>query len=178
MPVYLITMHAYRSWNEDDPKGYVQRREGLKPSSKALAKWRATHARQSPARFTPETRAVIADVVVQISDERKVRLHAQSVTSTHVHALISFESPACTCGASDYCYAQCEARAHTEKLIARLKQKMGQAVAKHMHTTGRQWFSRGSNISPVRNRDHFNFLCETYLPRHQGREEGIVHIYK
>lgn len=42
MPVYLFTFHAYRSWREDNPNGYVQRgRAGIQPPNKALADYRA-----------------------------------------------------------------------------------------------------------------------------------------
>ena len=40
MPVYLATVHAYGSWQEDHPKGFVQHGEGLKDPSPGLAAWR------------------------------------------------------------------------------------------------------------------------------------------
>jgi hypothetical protein len=173
VPVYLITIHAYRSWSEGNPRGYVQRGQGLQKTNERLARWRADNARQEPARFSGEVRNVISRVVDDIAVERKVRLHARAATGTHVHVLISFGIPACTCGASKFCGKGCEARRFVEAFTIRLKRKMGQAVAKFNETSGRQWFSRGWDLTRIRDREHFDFMVGKYLPRHEGREGGL-----
>jgi hypothetical protein len=61
--VYLITAHAYRSWAEDHPKGYVQRDEGLKKTNPRLAKWRAQHSKHGAARFEQGMQEIISQVV-------------------------------------------------------------------------------------------------------------------
>ena len=76
VPVYLVTTHAYRSWSEGNPRGYVQRGQGLQKTSERLARWRADNARQEPARFSADVRKVISQVVNEIAIERAVRLHA------------------------------------------------------------------------------------------------------
>jgi hypothetical protein len=178
VPVYLVTTHAYRSWSEGNPRGYVQRGQGLQKTSERLARWRADNARQEPARFSADVRKVISQVVNEIAIERAVRLHAQAATATHVHVLISFVSPACTCGASKFCGKGCGARSFVEAFATRLKQKMGQAIAKFSGTSGRQWFSRGWNLTRIRDREHFDFMVGKYLPRHAEGERGVVHVYQ
>jgi hypothetical protein len=177
MAVFVGTVHAYRSWREDDPRGHVQRGEGLRKPNASRAKWRAEHARNEPARFDRALQEIFVRVVEEIIKEFDFRLHAQSATRTHLHVLMSFRSPACTCGASKYCLASCPARQLTEKYLARLKRKLGQAAAKHHNTKRRPWLSRGWDITPVRNRDHFNYLVEEYLPKHAIVEQGIVRVY-
>ncbi|MGD0541939.1 MAG: hypothetical protein ABSB33_10510 [Tepidisphaeraceae bacterium] len=176
MPVYLLTAHAYRSWQEDHRKGYVQRAQGLKDPSERLARWRANHAKHEPARFSRDIQEIILNVASEIARERNVRLHASAATLTHVHILISFRSPACTCGAAKYCRGGCPGRAFAEKVIVRMKQKMGQAVARSQQTVGRQWFSRGWDMTPVRERAHFDRFVSSYLPKHASEEDGLVRI--
>ena len=177
MPVYLVTVHAYGTWSEDHRSGYVQRADGLKPPSERQARWRREQARHDPAEFTLNLQAVILTVAEDIARERDVTLRASTATKTHAHELISFRSPACTCGASEHCRAGCTARAHAEAVLTRMKQKMGQAIAKHEGTKGRPWFSRGWDLTPVRDREHFDHHLATYLPKHATREGGAVKVY-
>jgi len=53
---------------------------------------------------------------------------------------------------------------------------MGQMIAKTMETKDRPWLSRGWDLTPVRDREHFDFLVAKYLPKHE-REEGIARTY-
>ena len=55
MPVFHYTIHAYRSWNTDHPKGWVQRHEpGIRPPNKAIARHRNKIACFPPVVFTHE----------------------------------------------------------------------------------------------------------------------------
>ncbi len=177
MAVYLGTCHAYRSWDEDHPRGYVQRDGGLQEASEGMARWRGRQAKDEPARFSLKLQEVLHGVAVEIATERRVQLHAVSSTGTHLHELFSFRDPACTCGALEHCRAGCAARQAAEAFMTRLKRKMGQQLAKHEGTRGRRWFSRGWNLTPVRNRGHFEYLVGRYLPEHQSREGGIFRRY-
>lgn len=177
MPVYLLTAHAYRTWREDDRRGYVQRGEGLKAPNEALARHRAEIARHEEARFDEEIQPVLHEVAVAIAREREVRLHACSTTPTHVHVLISFQSPARTCGAQEHCWKHCPAHAHADGVMVRMKRKMGQAIAKLKETCGRPWFSRGADVKPVRDRGHFDHLVGEYLPKHETEQAGIYRRY-
>ena len=173
MPVYLLTSHAYRSWREDHPLGYVQRRQGLKGPSEALAQHRAARAKHEPVRFEAGIQHLLHRTVDVIARENEVRLHACATCPTHVHTLISFRSPACTCGASEHCFPDCNAREFAEGAITRLKRKMGQALAKAKGTVGRPYFSRGWDLTPVRGREHFDYLMEVYLPDHEKTQAGV-----
>jgi hypothetical protein len=177
MPVYLFTVHAYRSWSEGNAKGYVQRDEGLKPSSPNLASWREDHASHDPARFDAEDQHLLHEILVSIAAEKQCRLHAGTTTPTHVHGLTSFAEPECGCSGAEFCRRGCAGRENVEKLIIRLKQKMGQALAKKHQTNGRPYFSRGWDLTPIQRIPHFRYHIETYLPRH-ANEGGIFRLYK
>jgi hypothetical protein len=178
MPVYLMTAHAYRSWPEDHGRGYMQRGEGLKKSAPKLAAHRAAKARFAEASFDREAQLIMHEAVLEIAKERGVRLHAFATCPTHGHALYSFRSPACTCGASKVCRKGCPAKVFAEDVFVRMKRKMGQRIAQLRNTRGRPWLSRGWDTKPVRNRKHFDYLITEYLPSHQTDQAGICRIYR
>lgn len=177
MPVYLLTAHAYRSWREDHRKGYVQRGEGLREASEGMAQWRAEQAKHEEVRFERSVQEAMHEVVVAIAREREVRLHACVTTPTHLHVLVSFRSPACTCGVWEHCRKGCEGRGHAEGVLVRMKRKMGQTIAKAEGTRGRPWFSRGWDLKPVRSQQHFDHLMQVYLPRHETEQAGLFRRY-
>jgi hypothetical protein len=177
MPVYLFTVHAYRSWSEGNRNGYIQRDEGLKPPSPNLANWREEHASHDPARFDLADQELLHEILIAILKEKSCRLHAGATTMTHVHGLTSFKEPLCGCQGAEWCRRGCPGRMNAERLIIRLKQKMGQALAKKHETSGRPYFSRGWDLTPIRSQKHFQYHIETYLPKHT-REEGIFKFYK
>jgi hypothetical protein len=174
MPVYMLTAHAYRSWREDHPRGYIQRGDGLKDPNPQLAAWRSRHATDDEARFEREAQITLHAVAVEIAREKAVRLHACATCPTHVHCVISFRNPACTCGASmKYCAPDCPARGRADDVMIRMKRKMGQVLATLHGTCGRRWFSRGWDRTPVKARPHFDYLMTEYLPKHQTEQAGI-----
>jgi hypothetical protein len=173
MPVYLMTSHAYRSWSEDHPKGFIQRDQGLQSTNDELAAWRAEHSNHEPAKFPREAQELLLDVVETIAAERKVRLHGASATQTHVHKLISFRSPACTCGASDHCNRGCPARTFAEEVITRMKRKMGQNRKAKRYLRSSMVFSR-LGFNACTNSQSFglftsNIFTEAFTPRRRNR---------
>jgi hypothetical protein len=177
MPVYLGTSHAYRSWSEAHPRGFVQRGEGLKQTNVRLATWRAEAAREAPARFSVDVQMICHRVVVEVAEEKEIQLYGVATVATHVHKLFGFRSPACICGAREHCLAGCPARKYAEDIITRMKQKMGQAIALREDVGKRKWFSRGWDLTPVRGREHFEYLMGRYLPEHEGRQGGVFRGY-
>ncbi|MEX0744410.1 MAG: hypothetical protein WD118_02310 [Phycisphaeraceae bacterium] len=193
MPVYLLTIHAYRSWSEDNPHGYVQRGRGLQPSNSRRARWRRDHARFPPFRFDGAAQQLAHRCAPAICNERDLRLHACATTATHIHTLASFPSPACTCGAATHCHRDCPARRAVEAFLRRLKRKFGQQLAQLQApsppatTDGeaadpptparRRYLSRGWDVTPVRDRPHFRHLVTTYLPEHESQQNGIYRHY-
>ncbi len=159
MPVYLISLHAYRSWDEDNPRGYVQRgREGVQPPSAALARWRASRAKHPAVRLDAIQRQLLIDAAQEIAARRTWTLYAMCATPTHIHMIVGWRE-----------------RQDLDKAIHTLKRLFGLALSRHVGTTGNRWFSRGCDRKRVRDREHFDHLVKTYLPKHVN-ESGIVWI--
>lgn len=172
MPVYLLTIHAYRSWPEDHKRGYVQRGKGLQPPDPDRARWRNDHASQPPARFDQRQQQLIQTVISTSIDD----LYACATTPTHIHILFAFRSPACQCGAAAHCNKRCPARTHVQTIATPLKRNLGARLAEQARVKGRKWLSRGCDITPVRDQKHLGHLLAAYLPDH-ARQNGVFRQY-
>lgn len=151
MAVYLFTLHAYRSWNADNPRGYVRQGQGILPTDHRQAGIYDSLATQEPALFSDTHQRVMAWIVADACHRRSWRLHYLSFEPTHVHILVSWlrfqEWPT---------------------VSGKLKNLMGLELGKYFSCPGRQWFSEHGSRKRVRTRRHFEQLVKVYLPGHSG----------
>lgn len=159
MAVHLLTFHAYRSWSEDNPRGYVQKNiEGVQPPSVGLARHRVKLAKDKPVRFSDAQKRVLIEGGQEICDRRDWILYAASATSSHVHLLVGWKQ-----------------QQSLDKAIHTLKRLLGLALSRNEGSSGNRWFSRGSDRKRVIDRRHFDHLIEVYLPKHE-QEQGLIWI--
>lgn len=92
MPCYLFTFHAYRSWNADNPRGFVQERGKIEPPNLKLARFYDAQAVQPPVRFGPLHQRVMIWINHDACARCNWRLHALATETTHVHILVSWRS--------------------------------------------------------------------------------------
>lgn len=171
MPVYMITLHTYRSWKADNPKGYVQRgKQGIQTPNPVLASQRACLANDPERHFNDDQKQFIIDQAYEIITNRKLRLHAVSCTSTHTHLIISWLGTEAFFSDINQPFGQARLLANKVKTI------LATLLSKNEGTTGNRWFSRGCDCTPVDDRDHLNHLLDQYLPKHR-REGGLVCIF-
>jgi REP element-mobilizing transposase RayT len=156
MPVYLITCHSYRSWDADNPRGYVSKGRILPPDAEKAKQWsnRATHDR---VRFTKDLHQIIINGCRDICQRREWRLHHVVVVSSHMHALVGWRD-----------------QTVSWKVIRdTIKRLLGWMLAKHTQQEGRKWFGRKGSRKRIRDRSHFTYHMTKYLPDHsQGRRGG------
>jgi len=151
MPVFLITLHAYRSWNADQPRGYVRRDgEGIHTADEAIALARDASAGQPPAVFANAQHGLLLDTARDVAERRGWSPHAAAVTPSHVHLLLSWR------GFQD-----------ADAIAAKFKSILGMTLSRDLGVTGRRWFSRGQSVKRVVDRSHFDELIERYLPGHE-----------
>ena len=190
MSVYLITIHTYRSWSEDNPRGYVQRgQSGVQPPQPKLAEYRAGVATDPPVRFDRGQMRIAVETAREVCVNLGERPVAASCTATHLHVLVEL-STALTGRCSDSAPSrqapsrQAPSRkggaaprgdkpVTPDSLCARIKSIVGLRLSEQLGTTGNRWFSRGKDIEPVKDDAHSRYLVGTYLPKHETHEGGI-----
>ena len=170
MPVYLFTYHAYRSWMPDHPRGYTKRGSGYQPADPILADQYRDNAKSDGILFDePIQRALLEEGLVAC-EHQGLRLHCGSMEPSHAHYLVSWKDGR-----------------HWSKVRASLKSSLSRRLAledeknndsrdatrrRNPRETGTGcWIlklSRGASRKHVENRKHFDYLMQTYLPRHSG----------
>jgi len=151
MSVYLFTFHAYRSWNADNPRGFVQQGKGIQAPNVKLARYYDQRAEQPPVLFEQFHQRVLIWTAFDVCDRRGWRLHFVATEPTHVHILVSWRSP--------------QPWGDVRK---RLKNVASLTLGRKLQQPGRKWFSRKGSRKRVRNRAHFDHLVNQYLPKHGG----------
>ena len=147
MAVYMFTFHAYRSWMPDRAQGYVRKGEVL-PTNEEEAQRYARRARNPQITFDRTIQETLVKNARIVCDENKWRLHQARATPTHMHVLVSWQ------GFFEW-----------KEISNKLKRRLGSGLSKALGRKG-PWFSRGSSRKQVRDRGHFDYLMNEYLPKH------------
>ncbi len=148
--VYLFTFHAYRSWLPNRPQGYVRRGVGILPPDPKMRAHYDRDAKHRPVQFDRTMQETMVQATFQICEQKHWRLHQVRATPTHLHALVSWRG-----------FIEWKQVSNT------LKRRLGAALSKAINCAG-PWFSRGSSRKQVRDRGHFDYLMDEYLPKHGG----------
>lgn len=151
MPVYHFTIHAYRSWRPDNPRGYVHHTDGLLPPDPEMAKWYDSNAKFGRVDFESEIQRLLVRESYAICARRKWRLHAIGNELTHLHQVVSWN------GFVRYQF-----------VVGQMKGALSRALGLQIGPVGRKWFTRGSSERRVTRREHYDHLLEPYLPGHSG----------
>ena len=151
MACYLFTLHAYRSWNADHPRGFVQEQGKIEPPNANLAQFYNEHASQPPVRFGPFHQRVMIWITYDACVRRGWRLHAAATETTHIHMLVSWKSEELW-----------------RNIRHRLKLLCSLMLGRKLGQEGRKWFVRKGSRKRVRDRAHFDYLVGQYLPKHRG----------
>ena len=150
MPAYLFTFHAYRSWNADNPRGFVQRGKGIQPPNHKLARRYDAIAVAAPMIFRWEHQQILIWIGFDVCDRRGWRLHFTATEPTHVHYLVSWRG--------------CE---RWDQISNRIKNIASLMLGRKLqHKT--KWFSKSGSRKRVCDREHLLYLMNEYLPRHRG----------
>jgi len=150
MPVSILTLHAYRSWMPDHPRGYVKRGEVLPPSEDAAARYRQ-NATQDRVRFTPDILLVLHSGALDIAQRRGWRIHAVFGETTHLHLVVSWQDET--------------SPQEMRRVFANLLSKF---LGEHAGVRGKRWFARRPSCKPVRDRTHLAHLVGEYREQHRA----------
>jgi hypothetical protein len=152
MPVYHFTIHAYRSWRPDHPRGYTKRGEGIHPPDTEMAEQYDRNAKQDAAIFDDQAQREILLLAHSICDEETWRMEAAGFDETHTHLILSWRK-----------------FNRWEEVGRRLKNLLSLKLNRLRNTPGRRWFVRGRSAPRrVKDQSHFDYLLDEYLPSHPG----------
>jgi hypothetical protein len=151
MPVYLFTIHAYRSWNADHRRGYVRRGEGVRATDVVRATQYDHSATQPPMHFSARHQQVMLAMTFDACQRRDWRLHCFASEPTHIHLLVSWKQ-----------YQP------WQDVRAKLKNLLSWQLGRQFQQRGRRWFVGDGSRKQVVDRKHFDYLMGTYLPHHRG----------
>lgn len=151
MAVYLFTIHAYRSWNADNPRGYVRRGEGILPADAGMAKAYDQAASELPVIFGLDEQQVLLWIAHDCCCRRNWRLHTITFESTHLHAVVSWID-----------------QTEQTKVFQKIKNLMSRELNLRTEAKRKHWLSGGGSRQRVKDRAHFEHLVNIYLPKHRG----------
>jgi REP element-mobilizing transposase RayT len=147
MPCYLFTWHAYGTWMPDRPQGYVKSKQILAPNAIEAAKYRARQNEPS-ASFDSDVQEIMIDELGVTAEHRRFRLHSVATDPTHLHALMSWSD---------------------ERSVKELRRGIRESITRRLNKHQRRtWFVHRGSRKRVSDREHFDHLMKTYLPKHRG----------
>ena len=150
MAVYLLSYHAYRSWPADHPRGYVKGGKNHSPDPDQAAFYER-QAKHEPVVFTPDRQMLLLSGVLDVSERRDWRIHAFGAEPTHIHVLISWKT-----------------FTPWQDVRDKLANLLSGFLGRHAGETGRRWLTRKPSRKRVRDRKHYDYLVNVYLPKHSG----------
>jgi len=151
MPVYLFTFHAYRSWNADNPRGFVRSTARLLPPDTEMADHYDQNASEEPVLFDRRSQQILIWAFSDACQRREWRLHGIATEPTHVHLMVSWKGDAGWSHVRD-----------------RLKNVASLLLGRKLSRPGRRWFSRKGSRKRVEDQTHYDHLMRNYLPKHSG----------
>src|SRR5207244_13089562 len=85
MPVYHFTLHAYRSWRPDHPRGYTLKGRGYQAPDAEQADFYDKNAKQDAVLFDQQTQREILNIAHAICDKEKWKLELAGFDETHTN---------------------------------------------------------------------------------------------
>jgi REP element-mobilizing transposase RayT len=159
VPVYLFTFHGYMTWLPDHPRGYTLRGAGYQEPDEKRAEWYRRNAGNVDAcLFNDDLMRAVIDEAQTACRHQRLRLHSATTETTHLHYLVSWTDD------RDWMTVR---KGFKMSLSLRLKREGDQAPSTARTLTVIKLGSAGSR-KKVKDRQHFDYLMQTYLPSHSG----------
>src|SRR5262249_5274061 len=144
MPVYHFTLHAYRSWRPDHPRGYTKRGHGYQPPDADQAEQYDQNATQDSVEFDNSIQREILRLVHDICGREQWRFEAMGADPTHLHLILSWRK-----------------FNRWEEVDRRLKNLIALKLNRARNTPGKRWFVRGRSAPRrVKDRAHLDHLLD------------------
>jgi hypothetical protein len=149
VPVCLLTLHAYGTWNPARSDGYWHHTKGQRPQDPEEGHRYRQRQIQGVVSFSPDLQRFMIQSSLEAAPHLKLIAYCFGSTTTHLHALLGWRDLR-------------EEEQVRRKLKEALTRRLNRAFER------RAWFVREGWCSSVEDDEHFGHLVETYLPSHPG----------
>ncbi|MCH8268094.1 MAG: hypothetical protein IH846_11295 [Acidobacteria bacterium] len=133
----------------DHPRGFVRRGKGVFPTDAKLAEKYRSSAKETVVLLESEVQLLMIEEAIVACNCQEYRPHFIATESTHLHILVSWKID------REWLRVRTGLKSSMTRRLNREKQR-------------RTWFSEKASRNRVLNREHFDHLMTTYLPRHSG----------
>jgi hypothetical protein len=133
----------------DRKRGYVKRRQGILTTDHKMARMYRAAMNEPAAEFTSDIQLVISDAVIDSQDKQRFEAYYIATDITHAHMLLGWRDV--------------RTWLHMRSIV-----KSSQSRRLNTAFGRRGWFVEGGSRKRVRERRHFDYFVQTYLPRHTG----------
>jgi len=148
MPCYL-TYHAYGTWLPNRKQGYVKRGRGILPTSDHMHRLYSTAMKEDVVAFDERSQRQAIETLLSSQTLQQFELHFVATEATHIHSLLAWRGDR-----------------ESKKLRSLIKTSLSKAFNVAFHR--RSWFAEGGSRKQVRDREHYDYLVNVYLPKHSG----------
>ena len=158
--VQLFTFHAYASWLPDREQGYFLNKSGLQPPNSHEADWYRRLQSDDPVRLEDTIQQHLVDACREAARPLRLTPFGVATDPSHLHVLLAWSVP---------------------RAVQDIRRSFKHGLSKALNDAfgPRPWFGRGGHDRRVRDRDHFVYLRDEYLPDHPGRKwDGRVGNYQ
>ncbi|MEZ6191279.1 MAG: hypothetical protein R3C45_08310 [Phycisphaerales bacterium] len=149
MPVYHFTYHAYGTWLPDKPRGYTRHKTGIHPPDPRMAQRYRDNMAEPPASFPRTVQRALIDELITACDRQSYQPHAAATDKTHLHVIVAWKTTR----------AWRRVRAGLQHSLSR---RLNQGFGK------RTWFVAHPSRKRVKDKGHYDYLIQRYLPDHRG----------
>jgi REP element-mobilizing transposase RayT len=132
----------------DHKRGYTRRGKGYLPRDEKMAQNYERKAAHDPTIFDDALARELIEEFRESCPKIDCRLHGSSTEPTHIHGLVSWKH-----------------QRHWMSVRKSLKTSLTKRLKGIADDIG---LSKSASRKRVRDRDHFDYLMETYLPGHHG----------
>jgi hypothetical protein len=120
----------------------------LAPNVDRAEKYREA-MKESPVQFSSQIQRAIIASILGSQEKQDFDAHFIATDPTHVHLLVSWRD---------------------DRTWLRLRSTIKSSLSRYLNSrlTRREWFVEGGSRKRVKDRAHFDYLVQRYLPRHSG----------
>jgi REP element-mobilizing transposase RayT len=129
----------------------VQVDRGIQRPNVALARFYDRQAKHDVVSFSARHQGIILWICWDACKKRSWKLHGVAFDPSHVHLLVSWRSPN-----------------SWQVVRGKLKNLISWALSKEKYEQGRKWMVRYGSRKRVKDRRHYDYLMNCYLPKHRG----------